>query len=156
MAADLDKIDLTYEVRLERYRYILRQIEANNQNTHRFLALHQTIATSLATASIGLFLGYRSWGISPAFARDGLIGLMILLSLAATFAVLLVLAGVFSWMDYRREECQLVNAIAGADFRAAPRWGSFIRWYETWVIGFICASTLAMWILALHLMAAFE
>ncbi|WP_422736233.1 hypothetical protein ACN263_21925 [Micromonospora sp. WMMD729] len=138
------------EVRLERYRYILRQIEATNQNTYRFLALYQTIATALATATVGLFLGYDSWGIAQGFAYAGLIALMLLLSITAAFAILLILAGMFSWMDYRREECELVNSIVGESFRAPPQWRSFLRWYETWIIAFIIASMAAMWFLVTH------
>lgn len=37
------------EFALERYRYILQQIHAVNENAHRFLALYQTLATALVT-----------------------------------------------------------------------------------------------------------
>src|SRR4030095_13436675 len=77
------------EFYLERYRYILRQIEALNESVYRFLALYQTIATSLAGALLLLFIGYRSWGLSSGDARAGVIGIMFLLSLVAAFTILL-------------------------------------------------------------------
>ncbi|MDG4799436.1 hypothetical protein [Micromonospora sp. WMMD980] len=141
---------MTDEFQLERYRYILRQIETTNQNTYRFLALYQTIATALATASVALFLGYKSWGIEQSVAHTGLTALLLLLIVTAAFAVLLILAGVFSWMDYRREECKLVNSILGEGFRSPPRWRSLIRWYETWIVAFIVASMSTMWFLVVH------
>ncbi|MFG1914578.1 hypothetical protein [Micromonospora sp. NPDC048898] len=153
MRADADDgLALVDSVRLERYRYILRQIEGANQNTYRFLALYQAIATSLATACVALFLGYGSWGIRPEFARAGLIALMFLLSLVAAFSVVLIVAGIFTWVDYRREECQLVNLVAGDGFRSPPQWRGFLRWYETWIIAFIFASLAAMWLVVVHLL----
>ncbi|MFG1866749.1 hypothetical protein [Micromonospora arborensis] len=153
MRADSDDgLLLVDSLRLERYRYILRQIEDANQNTYRFLALYQAIVTSLATACVALFLGYRSWGIQPGFARAGLLALMFLLSLVAAFAVVLIVTGMFTWVDYRREECELVNLVAGEGFRAPPRWRNFLRWYETWIIGFVIVSLMGMWLVVLHLL----
>ncbi|MFG1649789.1 hypothetical protein ACGFIE_07660 [Micromonospora sp. NPDC049275] len=147
-----DGLALADNIRLERYRYILRQIESVNQNTHRFLALYQAIVTSLATACVALFLGYEQWGVKPGVARAGLIALMFLASLVACFAAVLIIAGIFSWLDYRREECRLVNPVAGEGFRDPPQWRSFLRWYETWVALFIIASMAAMWLVVLHLL----
>lgn len=51
-----------HEFALERYRYILQQIHATNENAHRFLAIYQTLATTLVGAALALFVGYRKWG----------------------------------------------------------------------------------------------
>lgn len=51
-----------HEFALERYRYILQQIHAVNENAHRFLAIYQTLATTLVGATLALFVGYRNWG----------------------------------------------------------------------------------------------
>ena len=64
----------------------------------------------------------------------GLLGLLVML---AIFVILSILAGIFSWLDYRKEEVALLNEAVGASFRVQPRIGNFWRWYETYMILFI-------------------
>ncbi len=56
---------------LERYKYILQQINAVNENVHRFLAIYQTLAVALVSGGLALFVGYRKWGIAASVARAG-------------------------------------------------------------------------------------
>lgn len=69
---------LRNEFALERYRYILQQIHAVNENAHRFLTLYQTLATALVSAALLLFVGYQKWDVAPDTARGGVIGLLVL------------------------------------------------------------------------------
>ncbi|MFI6663071.1 hypothetical protein ACIBL8_47220 [Streptomyces sp. NPDC050523] len=73
------------EFALERYRYILQQIHTVNENLHRFLAIYQTLATSLVAGVVALFVGYRKWGIAADTARGGVIGLLVLTTVVAAF-----------------------------------------------------------------------
>lgn len=139
---------LRNEIALERYRYILQQIHAINENVYRFLALYQAIATALVGAALALFVGYRKWGIGASAAQGGVIGLLSLTSVVAAFTVLLIVVGAFSWLDYRNEECDIAEQFVGADFRERPRPGNLLRWYETYVVLFIVVSMVTMWILA--------
>ncbi|MGS2646697.1 hypothetical protein [Streptosporangium sp. LJ11] len=134
---------------LERYKYILQQIHAINENAHRYLALYQTLVTAVATAGIALFVGYKNFGIAANVARSGLIGLMLLESLIAGFTVLLVVAGMLSWFDYRKEECALTDVYISPGFRNEPRWRNFFRWHETYIALFMIGSTIFMWVLVL-------
>jgi hypothetical protein len=45
-----------------------------------------------------------------------------------------VLAGVYSWFDYRREEVNLLNEVVRPGFRMPPKARNFWRWYETYVV----------------------
>ncbi|MFJ6168286.1 hypothetical protein ACIQH6_24425 [Micromonospora orduensis] len=135
------------EIHVERYRYILQQLNAANENVHRFLAIYQSLATGIFGAGLALFVGYRNWGVNVAIAHKGLIGLGCLLTLVAAFTVLLVISSVFSWLDYRKEECALTNELVGPGFRSPPRIRNFVRWHETYILGFISASTIAVWVL---------
>lgn len=133
---------------LERYKYILQQIHAVNENAHRFLAIYQTLATGLVGAALALFVGYHKWGLSPSTTRGGVIGLLILTTVVAAFTITLIVVGALSWLDYRNEECDLTEAIVGPEFRKRPNPRNFIRWYETYVLSFIVASLIVMWSLA--------
>ncbi|MFI6076319.1 DUF2157 domain-containing protein [Actinoplanes sp. NPDC051343] len=133
---------------LERYRFILQQLQAANDNVHRFLAIYQTLATALAGAAVALFVGYHKWNIAPGVARAGIVAVLWIVTLVAAFTLLLLLVGVLTWLDYRREECQLTEEIIGPHFRDPPRPRNFIRWYETYIAGFIVASVALMWLIA--------
>lgn len=136
------------EFALERYRYILQQIHAVNENAHRFLAIYQTLATTLVGAALALFVGYSKWGVSPATARSGVIGLLILATMVAAFTTTLIVVGAIAWLDYRNEECEITDEMVRPGFRKRPRPGNLFRWYETYVLLFIIVSIVTMWILA--------
>ncbi|MEU2862550.1 hypothetical protein ABZ672_30115 [Streptomyces mirabilis] len=132
---------------LERYRYILQQIHAVNENAYRFLAIYQTVATALVGAALALFVGYRKWGIEPDTARGGVIGLLVLVTVVAAFTMMLIVVGAIAWVDYRNEECDITDEMIGVGFRKRPRTGNLFRWYETYLLLFILASVVAMWLL---------
>ncbi len=139
----------TSDFSLERYRFILQQIHTVNENLYRFLAIYQGLATTLVGGVVALFVGYRRWGISPLTARDGVIGLLLLTTVTAAFTTMLIAVGVFAWLDYRNEECDLTDEMVRPGFRTRPRVGNVLRWYETYMLLFIVLSTAAMWLFAL-------
>ncbi|WP_241778558.1 hypothetical protein [Streptomyces sp. AcH 505] len=132
---------------LERYRYILQQIQAVNENAHRFLAIYQTLATTLVGAALTLFVGYRKWQVEPDAARSGVIGLLVLTTMVAAFTATQIAVGAVAWLDYRNEECDITDEMVGENFRKRPRPGNLLRWYETYVLLFIIFSVILMWAL---------
>lgn len=132
---------------VERYKYILQQIHTVNENVYRFLAIFQTLVTAIVTAALGLFISYRKWNIAPSTARTGELGLFVLATAIAGFTILLIVVGVMSWLDYRREECDLTTKYFAADFRSKPRVRNFYRWYETYIVLFVVTVTVLIWIL---------
>ncbi len=135
------------EFRVERYKFLLQQLNATNENVHRFLAMYQTLATTLVGAGLALFVGYRKWEIAFSVARAGVVGVGWLITLVGLFTVLMVISNVASWMDYRREECDLSNEVVGKGFREPPRISNFYRWHETYIVLFIGLSTALIWLL---------
>lgn len=138
----------TPEFVIERYKYILQQIHTINENVYKFLALFQAIGTALVTAILGLFVSHDKWGIPRDVAHAGVIGLLLLITVSAAFAVLFIIVGVASWIDYRREECELADQFFLRGFRAPPRLRNCLRWYETYITLFIVVATLSLWIFA--------
>ncbi|WP_422739981.1 hypothetical protein ACN263_12580 [Micromonospora sp. WMMD729] len=133
---------------LERYKFILQQMHAANENVYRFLAIYQTLATTLAGAALALLVGYKRWGIDPALAKSGIIGAVTLVTTVGLFVVLLIVAGVATWLDYRQEECKLTDLAVIKGFREPPRMRNFFRWYETYIILFIAVTTGLLWLAA--------
>jgi hypothetical protein len=133
---------------LERYKYILQQIHAINENVYRFLALFQTLATALVAAALGLFVTRDKWGITRDVAHGGVIGLLLLVTASAAFTIVFIIVGVASWIDYRREECELADRFFLPGFRTSPRLRNCLRWYETYIVLFIVAATSILWALA--------
>ncbi|MFD8272384.1 hypothetical protein [Streptomyces flaveolus] len=139
---------ISKEFALERYRYILQQIHAVNENAYRFLAIYQALATTLVGAALALFVGYRRWQVGPATARDGVVGLLILATVVAAFTVMLIVVGALAWLDYRNEECDITDEMVRPGFRKRPIAKNLLRWYETYMVLFIAVSVITMWILA--------
>ncbi|WP_151771247.1 hypothetical protein [Streptomyces abyssomicinicus] len=137
-----------HDFALERYRYILQQIHAVNENTYRFLGIYQTLATAIVAATLALFVGYRKWEISPDVARGGVIGLLILATVVAAYTAVLVIVGSLTWLDYRNEECDITDEMVRQGFRERPQAKNFFRWYETYILLFILTSVVMMWLLA--------
>jgi uncharacterized membrane protein len=132
---------------VERYRYILQQINSMNENVYRFLAIFQTLVTAIVTAALVLFVSYSKWKIAQATARTGIQGALILVTVIACFTILLIVIGVASWLDYRREEVELTARYFAPGFRSQPKIRNFYRWYETYIILFVLAATALLWIL---------
>jgi hypothetical protein len=130
---------------LERYKYILQQINAVNENVYRFMAIYQTLATALVGGALALFVGYRKWGIQVSVARAGMVGLMLLTTVIAAFAILLIIVGMLNWWDYRKEECELTDTAVRPGFRQPPQKRNIFRWYETYIVLFIGGSVAFLW-----------
>ena len=128
---------LKNELKMERYKYILQQLQMLNDNSHKYLTLFQTLATFIVGGGTYLFVSWRSFHISPEVARtsmQGLVGLLILMSL---FIIVSLASGISSWFDYRKAELQMLDEEVGVGFRKAPRLRDWWRWYEMHMIFFI-------------------
>jgi hypothetical protein len=134
------------QIMVERYKYILDQIKSTNDNVYRFLAIYQALATAIAGAGMLLFVNYRNWKVPPAVVRLGLEGAASILSVVAGFTILLILIGVWTWLDYRNEECDVADRIVGVGFRSRPKVGNFFRWYETYIVVFIGTTVVVVWV----------
>jgi len=141
-------LDRAQALEVERYKFILQQLHTVNENVYRFLAIYQTLATVLVGAALALFVRYEDWKVRPEIAQVGIVAILALVTVIAGFTVLLIVVGVFTWLDYRREECELTEEAVRPGFRRAPDPRNFWRWYETWIVGFIVVSIVVMWALA--------
>jgi hypothetical protein len=121
-------VDKGNEFKLERYKYILGEIHFLNDSVQKYLTLFQTLATAVVGAAAAVFVSWRKLAIDAAMARTTVRGLLGLFLILAPFVILSVLAGVFSWLDYRREEASLLDEAVRPGFRSLPRPENFPRW----------------------------
>lgn len=120
---------------LERYKYILQQMAFLSHGYHRSLMLFQVLASAIVGAWATLLFTWEELGIDAETARLGIRALNYLFVILGIFVILLTVAGIFSWFDYRKEETKLLNRVTSdPGFRKPPSWKGFLRWYETWVI----------------------
>jgi magnesium-transporting ATPase (P-type) len=129
--------DDRHDFNLERYKYILAQIQMLNENVYKYITLFQTLATAVLGGMVWVFANWKSLGMNPDAARLAIQALTGLFMLLALFVVILILSGLFSWFDYRKEEVELLNNAAGKDFRRPPSLKNFWRWRETYIVLFI-------------------
>lgn len=131
------------DFKLERYKFILNEIHFLNDSVHKYLTLFQTLGTAVVGAAAAVFVSWRKLAINAEIAKmtiEVLLGLFLAL---AGFVILLVLAGIFSWLDYRKEEVKLLNEAVAPGFRDTPNPRNFWRWYETYVVLFMLAIAVA-------------
>ncbi len=129
---------------LERYKYILQQIHTSNDNVHKYLALFQTLITAIIGGGILIFVNWKNLNIRADIVRASIQGLIGLLIILASFVVISVIGGIFSWLDYRREEVKLLKDIGKPEIRKMPTLRNCWRWFETYVVLFIIVSVLAI------------
>jgi hypothetical protein len=138
MAKEQEK-DQSISFKVERYKFILQEIHSLNENVHRYLTLYQTLATTIIGAGILVFVNWKGFGITPNTAKVGiqaLIGMLVILSL---FIIIQIIAGIFSWMDYRNEEVKLLDEVVRKGYRSPSKISNLWRWSETYFVLFILA-----------------
>jgi hypothetical protein len=129
--------ELAANFKLERYKYILGQLNSLNENLHKYLTLFQTLTTAIVSAGVAVFVSWQKLGITASMAQLSIRILLGLLVILAAFVILSVISGVFSWLDYRREEVKLLDKTVETGFRSLPNVKNFWRWYETYVVVFV-------------------
>ncbi|HWW75183.1 MAG TPA: hypothetical protein VNZ44_07305 [Pyrinomonadaceae bacterium] len=143
-AGEAAPADPAKEFKLERYKYILGQINFLNESLHKYLTLFQTLATAILAAGVAVFVSWRKLEITAEVAQLAIHSLMLLLGLLAFYVVASIFAGIFSWWDYRKDEVKLLKTLGGTPFREPPEFkGNVLRWYETQAILFIAVVTFA-------------
>lgn len=128
---------LKNELKMERYKYILQQLQMLNENSHKYLTLFQTLAIFIVGGGTYLFVSWRSFHISSEVVRTSMQGLLGLLILMTLFIIVSLASGIASWFDYRKAELQLLDEEVGVGFRNAPRLRDWWRWYEMHMMIFI-------------------
>jgi hypothetical protein len=92
-----------------------------NENLQKYLTIFQTLTTVIVGAGISFFLiGGESLNLSANLARAGIRGLMGLLIVLSIFISLSIVSGIYSWIDFRQEEVDLLDHAVRLDFRKPP------------------------------------
>ncbi len=126
-----------FEFKLERYKFILAQIQRLDDSLYKYLNLFQTLVTAIIGGSVALLVGWKNLKVDAETARVGIYGLLGLLCILALFFIVNVIVGILSWLDYRKDETELLNEAMGSDYRKPPRIRNCWRWYETYFIVFL-------------------
>jgi hypothetical protein len=90
--------------------------------------------------AIVIFVSWKELKINADFAKLGLRGIILMLVLLTFFIVFSIIAGIFSWMDYRHEEIDLLKE-TNSRFRKPPTWCNFWRWNEFYIVIFLNLAT---------------
>lgn len=101
------------------------------------MTIFQALATAILGVAVSLFVSRQSLHVAPEIAIVGIRGLLGLLGILSLFVIILLVSGLFSWFDYRKEEVELINRFLGWEFRKLPKIKNFWRWHETYLLLFI-------------------
>jgi ABC-type dipeptide/oligopeptide/nickel transport system permease subunit len=136
----------TNDYKLERYKFILQQLNSLNEGTHKYISLFQTLATAVLGVGIAIFAAWKELKIDAATARLGIEAVLGLFTILSVFVTLSIFANAISWFDYRNEEVRLLNAEIGEGFRESPNWKNIWRWNETYFVFLLVVFTFVVWI----------
>lgn len=130
--------------KLERYKFILQQLNNLNENSYKYLMLYQTLGTAVVGGCVILFVSWKELKIEAYVAIAGVRAAMILLVTLTVCVIFLIIVNVWSWLDFRREEVELVNESMGEEFRKSPTLKNAWRWHETYIIVFLISVAVAV------------
>ena len=139
-----DEDDKKSEFKLERYKFILQQINTLNENVHKYLTLYQTLATAIVGGVVLIVVSWKQLKIEAHIARAGVEGLLCLYVVLTLFIVVAIGAGIASWFDYRKEENEVLDEVVREGYRKPPQLGNLWRWNETYVLLFIVLMALVV------------
>jgi hypothetical protein len=91
---------------------------------------------------IVFFLKERA--ITGEVAQKLITGVFWVTCLIGGFIIVSILADLYSWLDYRKEEAALLK-VASFEYREPPRLRNMWRWHETYAIIFIVVFLAACW-----------
>lgn len=131
---------------VERYRYILDQKRALNDRSFNILALFQALSTTIVGAVITIGFSWQKLEIEAGTARASVIALLAIHFLIAAYALMSLISGVVTWLDYKLEENRLLNdGVAGPNARMSHPW----TWFETYMIIFVLLVTAIFYVFAI-------
>lgn len=118
------------DFKLERYKFLNNQINILNLNVQKYLNQFQTIMIAIIIASVYIILHYKQFEIPKEIANISIRSLCYLSIGLSIFIALRILAGLFSWWDYRNEEVRLLNEEVEPNYRRKPTMANIWRWDE--------------------------
>ncbi len=128
---------------IERYKYILSEMGRLNQDIHEYLRMFQVALASIGGVIAGCLAAAKNGTLPTIVVGEAISGFTCIITVLGGFIVVVSVAGMFSWLDYRREEVKLLKHF-DLDFRDAPRFGNFLRWRETYAVLFVTLSVILL------------
>lgn len=154
--------ELTNQLVLERYKFIQDKIKFLDNVLHINMNLVIKILIGIFTVILSIFLIHLKQPdlVSPQAIIIALQFSSALVALTTFVFLLMTIANVLSWIDYRKEEVELLEKFGGEFIRKPADKKKFLSWQETWfsfallfilivsIVGWVCGSTLVQLILS--------
>lgn len=132
------------EFKIERLKFVLQQIDRLNERFHKYVTLFQSLTTAIIVAGAAIFALWSKEGVSDEAARAIIHGLLGLFTLFACFVVVFIGTGIFSWVDYRKEEVQILDDGIEKGYRQPPKLANVFRWHEFYLLLMIVISVISI------------
>jgi hypothetical protein len=136
----MDREDRAHDFKLARLNFVLNEINSSNTAIFKLLTVYQTLVTAIIGALLGVAVNMSDAG-SPRLFMAVATGLRSLFLVLSGFVAAIVLAQLFSWFDYRREETLILQGEVDFTFRSRPSWRNAWRWPETYLLAVIAIFT---------------
>jgi hypothetical protein len=132
-----DKIRLSQSLVVERYKFILREIQRLNKDIYHYILIFQTLNTAIIGGGLAVLINWKKIQTQPALSIVLSKIIEWLIIFVSSFIIVSIISGILSWFDYRKEESKLINEILGENYRSLPTFKNLLRWNETYIILFM-------------------
>lgn len=126
--------DFKEQIALEHYKFILLKIQHLDESLYKNIGFVSKFITTIFSFTIASILLQKADKISPELLNFSLkFTSFIIMFICITF-ILITIAIVLSWFDYRNEEIALMNKMEIDIGRKSPTFKNIHRWTETWFL----------------------
>lgn len=126
--------DIEKEIAIERYKFILTKIQHLDESLYKNIGFIAKFTTAIISAIASSILLFKTSKITNEIV-------VLVIDFAAYISVftcllfiLITLAIIFSWRDYRKEEIELLDKCGVEIGRKPPSFKGLLRWTETWFL----------------------
>ncbi|WP_370417012.1 hypothetical protein AB9Q29_000030 (plasmid) [Pantoea vagans] len=132
----------TTDFLIEKYKYILMRRNDLNSNTFKIITLYQVICFAFGASFYQVYASDLKKTLKIMFCD----GLVLFFSISTMFIIMMLIGGVISWLNYKKEEREIIEKL-GIEHEKHKGSINFMYWYETYIIILAVAITLTVTIL---------
>lgn len=126
-------VEIKNDIFLEKYKYILDQKKNLNAATFKIASVYQVLLLAILTGQFSIVWDVASGSLDKILGIQSTWGLFALTIIITLIMIFLILGGIFSWINYRRDEYDLEVSL-GMQPKEMPKISHCIRWYESYVV----------------------
>ncbi|MBB1352324.1 MULTISPECIES: hypothetical protein [unclassified Pseudoalteromonas] len=126
--------DIEKEIAVERYKFILTKIQHLDESLYKNIGFIAKFTAAIISAIASSILLFKTSKITNEILVLAIDFASYINAFTCLLFILITLANIFSWRDYRKEEIELLDKCGVEIARKPPSFKGLLRWTETWFL----------------------